>query len=260
MKVDLTNRLAFVTGAAGAIGRSIAVGLAESGARVVANDRVDPQSTCAEIQQSGGEAFPCQLDITDPAAVDSAIARVEKDWGPIAILVNNAGINTGRDRVPLHEFPDEEWHRVVRVDLDGVFYCSRAVSRRMVDRGSGSIINITSVFGLVPARLQCAYTAAKAGVTNLTRSQALELGPHGIRVNAIAPGSILTSGTRSMFYSAENKERAASLLSHIPLGRPGECSDIAMAVLYLASDAARYVTGHTLVVDGGWTAGYTREW
>jgi NAD(P)-dependent dehydrogenase (short-subunit alcohol dehydrogenase family) len=130
----------------------------------------------------------------------------------------------------------------------------------MVHRRGGTIINISSVLGVVPARLQCAFTAAKAGVINLTRSRALEVGQYGIRVNAIAPGSILTEGTKSVFYSPETRQKADSLLSHIPLGRPGDTEDIAQAALYLASDDAKYVTGHTLVVDGGWTAGYSRDW
>jgi NAD(P)-dependent dehydrogenase (short-subunit alcohol dehydrogenase family) len=140
-----------------------------------------------------------------------------------------------------------------------MFFCSRAVSARMVGRRKGAIINITSVFGIVPARLQCAFTAAKAGVANFTRSHALELGRYGIRVNGIAPGSILTEGTKSLFYSPENKQRD-SMLSHIPLGVPGQTEDIAADVLYLASDDAKYVTGHILVVDGGWTAGFHRDW
>ena len=136
--------------------------------------------------------------------------------------MNNAGVNVGKNRVPIHEFSDADWHHIIRVDLDGVFFCSRAVSARMVSRRKGSIINITSVFGMVPARLQCAYTAAKAGVANFTRSHALELGQYGIRVNGIATGSILTEGTKSIFYSPENKQKADSLVSHIPLGAPGE--------------------------------------
>jgi 3-oxoacyl-[acyl-carrier protein] reductase len=192
--------------------------------------------------------------------VDLMVAAIERDLGPIGILVNNAGVNTGPDRRPAHEFPDSEWHRIIRTDLDGVFYCSRAVSKRMVERRGGAIVNISSVFGLVPARLQCAFTAAKAGVVNFTRSQALELGPHGIRVNAVAPGSILTEGTKTLFYNPEMKQKSDSLLSHVPLGRPGSVEDIAAAVLYLASPDAQYVTGHVLVVDGGWTAGFSRDW
>jgi 3-oxoacyl-[acyl-carrier protein] reductase len=260
MKVDLKDRIVLVTGAAGAIGRTTALAFAENGAIVAVNDLHNAESTCNEIRKCGGEAIACQADISDAAAVGAMVSQIESDLGPIDILVNNAGVNVGKNRVPIHEFPDDEWHRIIRVDLNGVFYCSRAVSAHMVSRRKGSIINITSVLGIVPARLQCAFTAAKAGVINFTRSHALEVGRHGIRVNGIAPGSILTEGTKSLFYGPQNKEKAESLLSHIPLGIPGETEDIAAAVLYLASDDAKYVTGHIMVVDGGWTAGYSREW
>jgi NAD(P)-dependent dehydrogenase (short-subunit alcohol dehydrogenase family) len=130
----------------------------------------------------------------------------------------------------------------------------------MVKRRKGTIINISSVMGIIAIRLQCAFAAAKAGMQHFTRSQALEVGQYGVRVNAIAPGSTLTEGTRQLFYNPASREVAESLLSHIPLGRPGETEDIAQAALYLASDDAKYVTGHVLVVDGGWTAGFAREW
>ncbi len=260
MKVDLKNRVALVTGGAGAIGRSIALALAENGAIVAVNDLQSAEQVCQEIQRNGGQARSYQADISDPEAVNAMVSEIEQGSGPIDILVNNAGVNVGKNRVPIHEFPDAEWHRIISVDLDGVFYCSRAVSALMVHRRKGTIINISSVLGVVPARLQCAFTAAKAGVINFTRSHALEIGHYGIRVNGIAPGSILTEGTKSIFYSPENKQKADSLVSHIPLGQPGETQDIAAAVLYLASDDAKYVTGHILVVDGGWTAGFSRDW
>ncbi len=260
MKVDLKNRIAVVTGGAGAIGRSISLALAENGVRVVVDDIQDGTPVCEEIRKSGGAADFIKTDISDVAAVEAMVAEVEKTIGPIDILVNNAGVNVGADRKPTHQFSDTDWHRIVRVDLDGVFYCSRAVSARMVERRRGAIVNIASVFGLVPARLQCAYTAAKGGVVNFTRSHALELGCYGIRVNGVAPGSIHTAGTAAVFYNEEQKAKAASLLSHIPLGRAGETEDIAAAVLYLVSDDAKYVTGHVLVVDGGWTAGFSRDW
>lgn len=259
MKVDLNDRIAVVTGAAGAIGRSIALMLAENGATVAVNDLGQPDEVCAEIRERGGKARGYIADVSDVSAVNAMISAVESDLGPIDIMVNNAGINVGKNRVPIQEFSDADWHKIIRVDLDGVFFCSRAVSASMIARRKGTIINITSVFGLVPARLQCSFTAAKAGVANFTRSHALEVGQYGIRVNGIAPGSILTEGTRSMFYSPENKQRD-SMLSHIPLGKPGDTEDIGAAVLFLASDDAKYVTGHILVVDGGWTAGYHRDW
>ena len=260
MKVDLKGRIALVTGSAGGIGRAIALALAENGATVAVNDLNNGDETCDLIRKAGGTAKFFQSDISQVDAVESMVAAVEKEMGPIAIMVNNAGVNVGKERRPVHEFADSAWHRIIRVDLDGVFYCSRAVSKLMIERRKGVIINIGSVFGVVPARLQCAFTAAKAGVLNFTRSHALEVGQYGIRVNGIAPGSILTEGTRALFYNPDNKAAADSLLSHIPLGKPGETDDIAAAVLYLASDDAKYVTGHILVVDGGWTAGYSRDW
>jgi NAD(P)-dependent dehydrogenase (short-subunit alcohol dehydrogenase family) len=260
MQVDLQGRVAVVTGAARGIGQSIALALAKNGAVVAVMDLLDGEETCRDIHANGGQARYYQADVSDAASVQASVQNVERDLGPIAILVNNAGVNVGKDRSPLHEFADSDWHRIIKVDLDGVFYCSRAVSAGMVHRRGGTIINISSVLGVVPARLQCAFTAAKAGVINLTRSHALEVGQYGIRVNAIAPGSILTEGTKSVFYSPETRQKADSLLSHIPLGRPGDTEDIAQAALYLASDDAKYVTGHTLVVDGGWTAGYSRDW
>jgi NAD(P)-dependent dehydrogenase (short-subunit alcohol dehydrogenase family) len=130
----------------------------------------------------------------------------------------------------------------------------------MVQRRRGTIVNIGSVLGIVPIRLQCAYSAAKAGMLNFTRSHALEVGSYGIRVNGVAPGSILTDGTKTLFYNEEAQRLSDSLISHIPLGKPGEGKDIANAVVFLASDDASYITGHVLVVDGGWTAGFAREW
>jgi 3-oxoacyl-[acyl-carrier protein] reductase len=260
MKVDLNNRIAVVTGAAGAIGSSTALALAENGATVAVNDLHNAEQTCDEIRKRGGKARAYLADVSDAAAVNAMISQIEADLGPIDILVNNAGVNSGKERFPVYQFPDAEWHRILRVDLDGVFYCSRAVSARMVQRRKGTIINIASAFGVVPARLQCAYAAAKAGVVNFTRSHALEVGQYGVRVNGVAPGSILTEGTKAVFYSEENKQKADSLISHIPLGRPGYPDDLAPGIVYLASDDAKYVTGHILIIDGGWTAGFSRDW
>jgi 3-oxoacyl-[acyl-carrier protein] reductase len=261
MKVDLAGRVALITGAGQGIGQAIAYAFVENGATVAVNDfNPTGEQTVEEIRRRGGKAEFFQGDVGDVQSVTDMVAAVEKEMGPIDILVNNAGVNLGKQRHPAHEFLDSDWHRIIRVDLDGVFYCSRAVAAGMVKRRKGSIINISSVMGIIPIRLQCAFAAAKAGMQHFTRSQALEVGQYGVRVNAIAPGSTLTEGTRQLFYNPETKQVAESLLSHIPLGRPGEVEDIAQAALYLASDDAKYVTGHVLVVDGGWTAGFAREW
>ncbi len=261
MKVDLQGRIALVTGAAAGIGRSIAIALAENGASVAVNDISEKgQDTCGEIGQRGGRAQFFSADVGDVHSVNAMVGEVERELGPIDILVNNAGVNVGKERRPIHDFLDTEWRRIIRIDLDGVFYCSRVVSAGMVKRRRGAIVNIGSVLGLIPIRLQCAFSAAKAGMLNFTRSHALEVGQYGVRVNGIAPGSILTEGTRSLFYNPEARRLSESLISHIPLGRPGETEDIASAALFLASDDAKYITGHVLVVDGGWTAGFAREW
>jgi len=163
--------------------------------------------------------------------------------------------------VNIDQFPNSEWERILKVDLTGLFLVSRAGAQRMIPQHSGRIINISSVFGLVPARVQCAFVAAKAGVVNLTKAMALELGPQGILVNGIAPGSIMTEGTQKLFYGAEGKwnDRVAQMLAHVPLARPGTPAEIACAALFLADPENSYTNGHILVVDGCWTAGYHRD-
>jgi NAD(P)-dependent dehydrogenase (short-subunit alcohol dehydrogenase family) len=261
MKVDLGARVALVTGSGQGIGRAIALAFAENGATLAIND-INPnaEQTATEIGRRGGKAKFFGGDVGDAQAVNGMVAAVEKELGPVDILVNNAGINIGPDRHPVHEFPDNDWHRIIRVDLDGVFYCSRAVSAGMVKRKRGTIINIGSVMGVIPIRQQSAFAAAKAGMLHFTRSHALEVGKYGVRVNGIAPGSVLTDGTKALFYNPASQQLAQSLLNHIPLGRPGDPEDVAQAALYLASDEAKYVTGTVLVVDGGWTAGFARDW
>jgi len=249
MKVDLARSVALVTGAGSGIGKATAKLLAANGAVV------------AEILDSGGKATFIQCDVSDRAAVERMAADVTRQFGRIDILVNNAGCGAKPEhRRPVHEFDHDEWHRLIDVDLTSIFYCCRAVSPGMVERRSGIIINIASIVGVVPIRRQIAYAAAKAGVVNFSRAAALELGSFGIRVNAIAPGSTLTAATEAIFYNPEKKALADSLVSHIPLGRPGKPEDIANAVLFLAAPEASYITGTVITVDGGWTAGFARDW
>ncbi len=259
MKCDLTDKISLVTGAARGIGQAIADRLAANGSRVVYTD-LDPAATEAAASRSPG-AKGLRMDVTRAAEVEAVIGQVIADFGRLDILVNNAGVNTLVHRVPIDQFPREEWDRLLSVDLTGVFEVSRVAARVMRSQGSGRIINIASIVGLVPLRLQCAFTAAKAGVVNLTRAMALELGPHGILVNGIAPGSTLTEGTRQLFYGEGGKFHAnvQRMLDHVPLGRPATTDEIAVAALFLAAPENSYTHGHILTVDGGWTAGYARD-
>lgn len=264
MKVDLNEQVAIVTGGANGIGRAIVQRLIENGAQVVIVD-IDGEAgeqAVEEVVSAGGTCISLVGDVSRPEQMADMVGQVIARLGKINILINNAGINTRSDRVPIHEYSLEDWHRIVDIDLNGVFVTSRAVIPEMLKSAGGRIVNISSIAGLVPLRLQCAYVAAKAGVANLTRAMAVELGAQGILVNAIAPGSTLTRGTKALFYGPDGAytENAASLLSHIPLGRPGETDEMAHAVLFLVAPESSYITGTILTVDGGWTAGYVRDW
>jgi 3-oxoacyl-[acyl-carrier protein] reductase len=257
VQVDLSSKVALVTGAARGIGQAIAHTLAANGARVVYTDvRLED---AAEAAAGIADSLALAMDVTNEARIERAMETVLATFGRLDILVNNAGVNTLAHRVTIEEFPTDEWERILRVDLTGLFLVSRAASKAMAN--GGRIINIASVAGLVPLRLQSPFVAAKAGVVNLTKSMALELGPRGVLVNCIAPGSILTDGTRQLFYGPEGKfkESAEKMLAHIPLGRPGLPGEVANAALFLAAPESSYINGCVLTVDGGWTAGYTRE-
>lgn len=259
MNVSLNDRVALVTGAAGAIGQAICTALADNGARVVVSD-IDLEGARRLASTLPG-AMALRMDVTRESEVDAAIDEVVAGQGRIDVLVNNAGINTMAHRVNIDSFPADEWDRILRVDLTGLFLVSRAASRCMLRQKGGRIINIASVLGLVPARLQCAFTAAKAGVVNLTRTMAIELGSQGVLTNCIAPGSILSEGTRQLFYGADGKfsDRMQAMLSHVPLGRPGRTEEVAHAVLFLAAPESSYINGAVIPVDGGWLAGYSRD-
>lgn len=259
MRVDLGGKVALVTGAARGIGRGIADRFAAEGASVVYTD-IDGPAAEAAAAATGHTALA--LDVTDEAQVAEAIGAVLDRHGRLDILVNNAGIGTGpEERAGIDRVTTAQWERVLKVDLTGVFLMSRAGAAPMIRQRSGRIVNIASVVGLVPLRLQSAYVAAKAGVVNLTKSMALELAPHGILVNAVAPGSTETDAWRDWIDDAASAQQSlyARLLSHIPLGRPAKPEEIAHAALFLVAPSNSYVTGHVLTVDGGWTAGYARD-
>jgi 3-oxoacyl-[acyl-carrier protein] reductase len=260
MTVDLTNKVALVTGGAMGIGLATARSLAANGARVVLADLNEAEAR--KMAETIPLSRALRMDVSSEDEVTAGIASIQAECGPIDILVNNAGINTGKHRVTLEEFPTDEWDRILSVDLRGLFLVSRAVAGLMVRGRGGRIINIASVLGVVPARLQCAFTAAKAGVVHLTRTMAIEFGARGILTNCIAPGSVLTHGTKWLFYGKDalQGDRAKQLLAHIPLGRPASVEEIAHAILFLAAPESSYINGQTLCVDGGWsTGGFLRE-
>jgi len=259
MKCDLSGKVSLVTGAARGIGQAIADRLAANGSRVVYTDLDLAETEAAAARVNG--ATGRRMDVTRADEIEAVISAIVAEFGRLDILVNNAGVNTLAHRVPIDQFPREEWDRLLSVDLTGLYEVSRFAAGVMRKQGAGRIINIASIVGLVPLRLQCAFVAAKAGVVNLTRAMALELGPHGILVNGIAPGSTLTEGTKQLFYAEGGKFRdnVQRMLDHVPLGRPATTDEIAVAALFLADPENSYMNGHILIVDGGWTAGYARD-
>ena len=263
MQVDLHGQIAIVTGGANGIGRAIVQDLSDNGAHIAIIDLDEDGSRQAaqEVTDAGGTCIGLAGDVAEPEQVERAVQQVIGHFGRVDILVNDAGIGNP-DRVLIHEQSIEMWKRVLDIDLNGVFLVSRAVIPAMLEQGGGCIVNISSVAGLAPLRLQTAYDAAKAGVAHLSRAMAAELGGQGIRVNAVAPGSTMTRATEGLFYGPDGSynEKAQMLISHIPLGRPGKPEEIAHTVLFLVSPEASYITGAVIPVDGGWLAGYHREW
>ena len=242
---QLANQIAVITGAGRGIGRAIALKYASEGADVVVVSRTQENSekVAAEVRALGRRAWAFAVDVADAAAVNAAAEKILAETGKVDILVNNAGVT--RDGL-LMRMADADWDVVLNTNLKGAFLVTKAFSRAMIKARSGSIINISSVIGLIGNAGQCNYAASKAGLIGFTQSVAKELAGRGITVNAIAPGFIQTDMTSEL-----KEEMRAALLKQIPLGSFGEADDIAGAALYLASPAARYVTGQVLTVDGG---------
>ena len=242
---QLENQIAVVTGAGRGIGRAIALKFAAEGADVVVVSRTQENSekVANEIAALGKKAWAFAVDVSDSAAVSTAAEKILADFGKVDILVNNAGVT--RDGL-LMRMSDADWDTVLDTNLKGAFLVTKAFSRAMLKARSGRIINISSVIGLIGNPGQSNYAASKAGLIGFTQSCAREFAGRGITVNAIAPGFIQTDMTSEL-----KEEMKAALLKQIPLGCFGEAEDIAVAALYLASPAARYVTGQVLTVDGG---------
>jgi len=245
--MKLKGKVAIVTGAAQGIGRGIALALAKEGAKVVVSDISDKiADVVREIESLGSEALAAKANVADSKETEKMANAAIKKFGRIDILANNAGIYPFK---PLVEMKEEDWDRVMGVNLKGVFNCTKAVLPKMIEQKSGNIINISSIAGAVVGYINLAhYCASKGGVLGFTRAAALELAQYGVRVNAIAPGAVETPGTKVV-----GEEALKQVTQTIPLKRIGQPEDVANLVVFLASDDSSYITGQLIVADGGFT-------
>lgn len=244
---SLEGQVAAVTGGSQGIGLGIAEALGAAGARLLlVNRRKEKgEEAAAALAARGITALPVPGDVSRRADAEAAVDRALREWGRLDVLVNNAAVLT---RKPAHEMTEAELDRELAINVRGVFLCAVAASRPMIARRRGKIINLSSVGAFIGLPGRALYSATKAAVAQLTRSLALEWAPHGLNVNAIAPGFVLTDLNRAYFETDPKR-----ILAQIPLGRPGTPQDIGPLALYLSSSASDYVTGQTFVIDGGWT-------
>jgi gluconate 5-dehydrogenase len=247
---DLTGKNVLVTGSTRGLGRCIGLGLAGAGARLIVNGTSEARvAECvAALRSEGVDCAGCAFDVTQPEAVRDAVRRIEEEIGPIDILVNNAGITV---RAPLVDLTEDDWRRVVDINLSSAFRVGREAARAMITRGRGKVINIASLTTFAARETNGAYSASKGGVAALTRTMAVEWARHNIQANAIAPGYFRTDLTRIL---AENPEFDLWVKMRTPARRWGEPPELVGAVVFLASDASSFVNGQILYVDGGWTA------
>jgi gluconate 5-dehydrogenase len=247
---DLSGRIALLTGSSSGIGFALARGLAAAGASVVLNARNSDklQRAAQQLRSEGAQVHTAAFDVTDGAAVQAGVARVEADIGPIDILVNNAGMQL---RAPLEDFEEAHWHTLMRTNVDSVFLVGQAVARHMIGRQRGKIINICSVQSELGRPNIAPYTASKGAVKMLTKGMAIDWGQHGIQVNGLGPGYFKTELTQAL---VDNEPFSAWLIGRTPSRRWGDVDDLVGAAVFLAGDASRFVNGHILYVDGGVTA------
>lgn len=247
----LNEKVAIITGAASGIGKATAILFSQHGAKVVVAD-IDihgGNETVSEIQAVGFEAIFIKTDVTNIVDTQNVVAHTLDTYGKLDILFNNAGIAM---RLPVDELPEDDWHRCLDVNLHGVFLCAKAAIPAMQRNKSGSIINMSSIYGLVGADVRAAYVASKGAVTNLTRGMALDYAKDNIRVNCLCPGFVETPLVAGVVRTPEEYQKLAD--KH-PMRRLGQPEEIAYGALYLASDESAFVTGIALPIDGGYTAG-----
>ncbi len=249
--VRLNGKVAIITGAASGIGKATAILFAEQGAKIVVADidKDGGKKTVADIQDVGNDAIFVNTDVTVKSDTEQMVEQTIASYGKLDILLNNAGIAM---RLPVAELSEEDWHRCLDVNLTGVFLCSKAAIPAMQNNGCGSIINLSSIYGIVGADVRAAYVASKGAVTNLTRGMALDYASDNIRVNCICPGFVETPLVAGVVKTPEEYQKLAD--KH-PLRRLGQPKEIAYGALYLASDESAFVTGIALPIDGGYTAG-----
>jgi gluconate 5-dehydrogenase len=247
---DLTGRLALVTGSSRGIGLALSRALASAGARIVLNgrDRATLAATAAALRAEGVDASVAAFDVTDEPAIVAEVARVEREVGPIDILVNNSGITVRR---PLEDFDTGDWDRIIATNLSGAFKVGRAVARHMIPRGRGKIVNVCSINSELARYSIAPYVASKGGLKNLTKGMAIDWARHGIQVNGLGPGYFATELTAPL---VADRDFTAWLEKRVPMGRWGDVKDLGGAAIFLCSPASDFMTGQMLYVDGGVTA------
>lgn len=247
--ISVQDLRVLITGSTRGIGRALAQAFATEGAHVIVTGR-DSATAASSAAEMGMGVEGLGLDVADEASVMALAAEVKQRWGRIDVLINNAGIDP--HYADLRDTPTSLWQQIRQTNLDGVFFCCKYLAAPMAERGTGCVINVSSVAGSTALRKQLPYCASKGGVDQITRALAVDWAPAGVRVNGIAYGFIETELTTGM---REHPHIAPRLLARTPMGRFGKIDEVAGAALFLASPSASYITGHTLMVDGGWTAG-----